>query len=138
MPTPNSYNGHDNDPHPLIVKLCGLRITPTPDSVMVTEDQYLEYLPGKEIGQLLPATLLSQVKGRSFVFFGCTSQEWHFRLLWQRLKYNNTNLHAKGWVVLPQSSDLEGKFWNRLDRNIELLSLAPEVVVAMINEWLDA
>lgn len=138
MPTPNSYNGHDSDHHPLIVKLCGLRITPTPDSVIVTEDQYLEYLPGQEIGQLLPATLLSHVKGRSFVFFGCTSQEWHFRLLWQRLKYNNTNLYAKCWVAEAHPSELERKFWNRLDRNSELLSLAPEVVVATINEWLDA
>lgn len=138
MITPNTYNNHDHDHYPLIVKLCGLHVTPDPDSVMVTEDQYLEYLPGQEIGSLLPATLLNQVKKRMFVFFGCTSQEWHFRLLWQRMKYQKSYLHAKAWAILAQPSEIELRFWDKLDKNIETLPVAPEVVVATINEWLDA
>ena len=72
-----------------------------------------------------------------FVFFGCTSQEWHFRLLWQRMKYQKSYLHAKGCAILPQPSEIELRFWDRLDKNIETLAVAPEVVVATINEWLD-
>jgi hypothetical protein len=141
MPEPNIYRGHDGNPYPypypLIVKLCGLRITPEPNSVVVTEDQYLEYLPGQEIGALLPATLLNQVKNRMFVFLGCSSQEWHFRLLWQRMKYQNDSLHARGWAILSQPSEIEMKFWDRLDKNIDPLVIAPEEAMAYVNEWLD-
>jgi len=136
--TPNDYHGHDGDRYPVIVKLCGLHITRDPNSVVVTEGQYLEYLPGQDIGALLPPTLLDQVRKRTFVFFGCTSQEWHFRLLWQRMRYQKSRLHAKGWAILPQPSEIEMKFWGRLDREIEPLALAPEMVVATINDWLDA
>jgi hypothetical protein len=104
---------------------------------VVTEDQYLEYLPGQEIGALLPATLLNQVKNRMFVFLGCSSQEWHFRLLWQRMKYQNDSLHARGWAILSQPSEIEMKFWDRLDKNIDPLVIAPEEAMAYVNEWLD-
>ena len=40
---PNKYSAHDSDNHPIIVKLCGRRVTTEPDSVAVTEDHFMNY-----------------------------------------------------------------------------------------------
>ncbi|MGB3219865.1 MAG: SIR2 family protein, partial [Anaerolineae bacterium] len=139
--TPNTYNAHDIGPdgqpdrRPIIVKLCGQRVTADVDSVVVTEDQFLDYLPAQEIGSLLPPTLLQQVRKRSFVFFGFSLYEWHFRLIWQRMKTQKTSLHGKSWAVLANPSAIEQKFWQSL--GIEPMTAAPEAVAATLNEWLD-
>ena len=99
--TPNTYNAHDIGPdggpdrRPIIVKLCGQRVTADVGSVVVTEDQFLEYLPAQEIGSLLPPTLLQHVRKRSFLFFGFSLHEWYFRLIWQRMKAQKQSLATK-------------------------------------------
>ena len=134
---PNAYTDHDRDRQPVLVKLCGLRSTGKADGVILTEDHYLNYLPNNTIFDLLPATLLQQVVDRSFVFFGCSSQEWHFRLLWQRLKYQNSRQHGLSWPILATHDPLETKFWHNLDDEIEPLTIDPVDVAALINEWLE-
>lgn len=133
--TPNDYTGHDGDQFPIVVKLSGRRLTPEPDSVLVTEDQYLEYLPAQEIGALLPATLLRQINRRSFLFFGYSLQPWHFRLLWQRMRYQKRQLHDRSWAVVPDLNTIEREFWR--SHNIVPIIAAPEGVVAYANAWLD-
>jgi hypothetical protein len=139
--TPNTYNAHDIGPdgqpdrRPIIVKLCGLRVTAEVDSVVVTEDQFLEYLPAQEIGALLPPTLLQQVRKRSFVFFGFSLAEWYFRLIWQRMKAQKASLHGRSWAILASPSAIEQQFWR--SQMIEPVTAAPEAVVATVNEWLN-
>jgi len=133
--TPNTYNAHDGDNHPILVKLCGLRVTDQPDSVLITEDQYLDYLPAQEIGALLPMTLLNQIKRRNFVFFGYNLQPWHFRLLWQRMRFQKRRLHDKSWAFVPDLSAIEREFWHSQD--ITPVVGAPEGVVAYVNQWLE-
>lgn len=133
--TPNTYIGHDGDRHPIVIKLCGQLVTLEPESVVVTEDHYLDYLPAQEIGALLPMTLLNQVKRRSFVFFGYTLRPWHFRLLWLRMRYQKSRLHDKAWAIMTNPTPIELEFWRRED--IVPLIAAPESVVAQVNKWLD-
>lgn len=132
--SPNDYDGLDDDSLPVVVKLCGRTVSPEPDSVMVTEDQYLAYLPSQEFGALLPATLLREVNRRSFLFFGYSLQPWHLRLLWQRMRYQRRPLHSRSWAIVAQESTLEREFW----RSQEIVPIAaqPEGVVAYVNEWL--
>jgi hypothetical protein len=133
--TPNDYLGHDTDRLPIVVKLSGRRLTVEPDSVLVTEDQYLEHLPAQEIGALLPATLLRQINRRSFLFFGYSLQPWHFRLLWQRMRFQKRRLHDRSWAVVRELSAIEHEFWRSYD--IAPIVAAPEGVVAYANTWLD-
>jgi tetratricopeptide (TPR) repeat protein len=133
--TPNDYSGHDGDTLPIVVKLSGRQLTAEPDSVLVTEDQYLEYLPAQEIGALLPATLLRQINRRNFLFFGYSLQPWHFRLLWQRMRYQKRRLHDRSWAVVAELSTIEREFWRSHD--IVPIVAAPEGVVAYVNTWLE-
>jgi hypothetical protein len=136
LETPNSYSDHDGDRHPIVVKLCGLGVTTEPGSVMITEDHFLEYLPTKGIVELLPARLLLDIKGRSFVFLGYDLQPWHFRLLWLRMKHKNQAFNGKGWAIQPNPSDIAQHFWRKYE--IEPLDATPEEVVATVNTWLDS
>ncbi|HRW08862.1 MAG TPA: CHAT domain-containing protein [Caldilineaceae bacterium] len=137
--SPNNYVGHmgaDNrDDTPVIIKLCGRCVTPEPASVLVTEDHYLEYLPAQEIGALLPMTLLNQIRRRSFLFFGYSLQPWYFRLLWQRMRYQNRRLHDRSWAIVPALTRIEEEFWR--SQEIVPIQAYPEAVVAYVNRWLE-
>ncbi|MFN8488155.1 MAG: CHAT domain-containing protein [Caldilineaceae bacterium] len=135
---PNEYNGHDGDRAPVIIKLCGQRITVDPDAperVIITEDHFLEYLPTQTIGGLLPSTLLRHISGQNFVFFGHTFQPWHFRLLWQRMRSQNKHFANKSWAIAPNPTPLEEAFW--ASQKIVPLNVMPEDVVVQVNVWLD-
>jgi len=133
--SPNDYNGLGGDSLPVIVKLSGRTVSAEPDSVMVTEDQYLAYLPSQEIGALLPATLLREVNRRSFLFFDYSLRPWHLRLLWQRMRYQGRRLHGRSWAVTSQENTIEREFWR--SQEIVPIVAAPEGLVAYVNEWLD-
>ena len=132
---PNEYDAHNRDRYPVIVKLSGQGVSPQPGSVMVTEDQYLAHLPVQEFGALLPATLLSEIKRRSFLFFGYSLQPWHLRLLWQRMRYQGRRLHDRSWAIVSQESALEREFWRR--EEIVPIVTAPEGVLTYVNDWLE-
>ncbi len=133
--SPNEYDAHNRDRCPVIVKLSGQGVSPEPGSVMVTEDQYLAHLPAQEFGALLPTTLLSEIKRRSFLFFGYSLQPWHLRLLWQRMRFQGRRLHDRSWAIVSQESALEREFWRR--EEIVPIVAAPEGLLAYVNDWLE-
>ncbi|MEZ4730457.1 MAG: CHAT domain-containing protein [Caldilineaceae bacterium] len=132
---PLTFDAHTTDEHPIIIKLCGLRPTDEPGSVLITEDQFLDYLPAQEIGALLPTRLLRQINRRSFAFFGYSLQPWHLRLIWQRVRFQKRRLHDKSWAIVATLSPIEREFW--LSQDITPLVAAPEGVVAYVNAWLE-
>jgi hypothetical protein len=134
--TPNDYTGHNTDQLPIVVKLSGRRLTAEPNSVLVTEDQYLENLPAQNVGALLPTTLLQQIKRSSFLFLGYSMQPWHFRLLWRRMRVQNNAMRSdRNWAVVSEPTAIERAFWD--DQGIKPIIAAQEGVVAYVNTWLD-
>ena len=83
--TPNDYTGHNTDLLPIVVKLSGRRLTAEPNQRTGDRGPVAGELPAQNVGALLPATLLQQIKRSSFLFFGYSMQPWHFRLLWRRM-----------------------------------------------------
>lgn len=132
---PNEYDDHNRDRYPVIIKLSGQRVSAQPGSVLVTEDQYLAHLPAQEFGALLPATLLSEIRRRSFLFFGYSLRPWHLRLIWQRMRFQGRRLHDRSWAIVRQENALEREFWRSQD--IVPIVAAPEGVLAYVNEWLN-
>lgn len=129
------YNGLAGDDYPAIVKLCGQQISPQPESIVVTEDQFIEYLfPKREIGLLLPKTLLDSIKGHSYLFVGYELRPWYLRLLLQRMCLNKQSLISKGWVVAPKLAPIEERFWH--GAKIQPLAAPPEALIAYVDGWL--
>lgn len=131
---PNRYTGHDHDNHPIIVKLCGRRVTPNPDSVAVTEDQYINYGAVEKSAAVLPTTLLKQIRRNNVLFFGHSLESWHLRLLWQRLRLPGGQRQPK-WAIVPKKDSIEEIFWD--SQAIKSIVARPEGVVAYVNKWLE-
>lgn len=132
---PNKYTAHDDDNHPILIKLCGRQVTSDPDSVAVTEDHYLNYISTEKSLAVLPTTLLTQLKRHSFLFFGHSLQPWHLRLLWQRLRLPGGERHPPRWAIVPVLTHIEERFWR--SQRIEPIVAQPEGVVAYVNDWLE-
>ncbi|MCB0127482.1 MAG: SIR2 family protein, partial [Caldilineaceae bacterium] len=133
---PNQYRGHEDDNHPVIVKLCGWRVTADPDSVAVTEDQYVDYIAADRTMTVLPASLLRDLKPNSFLFFGHSLQPWHLRFLWKRLGLRVDERQPRKWAIVPALNDVEATFWQ--SQRIEPIVAQPEGVVAYVTNWLES
>lgn len=132
---PNDYAEHSRDNHPIIIKLRGQRVTSEPDSVVVTEDHYFNYLL-TENSAALPKTLLSQIKPNKLLFFGHSLQPWHLRLLWQRLRMPVDERQPRRWAIVNELNSKEELFWR--SQRIEPLVAQLEGVVAYVNDWVDS
>jgi len=134
--SPNNYAGLGDDSLPVIVKLSGQAVSAEPDSVMVTEDQYLAYLSGQGgFHSLLPTTLLAKLKKSSFLFFGYSLRPWHLRLLWQRMSNQGRHRQNRSWAIVDREDAIEREFWR--SQEIVPIVAAVEGVVAYVNDWLD-
>ncbi|MEM7537171.1 MAG: SIR2 family protein [Chloroflexota bacterium] len=133
----NAYHGHDQDNHPVIVKLCGQRISADePNSVLLTEDQFLAYNQTRELKNLLPTSLLDLIQRNSMLFFGHSLQPWHLRLIWQYLRPPAIRRNIPNWAIHPGLNEVEAKFW--AEHNITPIDTEPETVVDYLYDWLEA
>jgi SIR2-like protein len=78
-----------------------------PESLVLTEDDYLEFLA--EITRdpdLLPSRIQEAMKASSFLFIGYSLADWNFRVLFQGLKQRLQGLLSVA-VMLPPPGDSE-------------------------------
>ena len=84
---PNTYATElDLDRRPVILKLHGeWTLERTWESFVVTEDDYIEYLPQNEVATALPVGLAARLRRSHFLFLGYGVHEWNLRLVLNRL-----------------------------------------------------
>jgi len=116
-----TYDKLQLDTRATIVKVHGAvrRQDRKQDSFAVTEDHQLSYLRS-DIEQLLPAVLLQRVYESKMLFIGVNLRRWDLRGLLQRLGTSARD----PWVIQPNASSIDVKFWNML--NVNILNLTPE------------
>lgn len=124
----------DNEPHPIIIKLCGAGITNTPNSVIVTEDQYLQY-PAQPLTDLLPFSVLAAMKPCTFLFLGYNLQAWNLRLLWQRIRFAPNKVHTDAWAVHPDADLIARRYWE--ENKVKTITPSLEGLVAYVSRFLD-
>jgi hypothetical protein len=99
-------------------------IAPAPDhefgGVVVTEDDYIGYLPHGEVGGAIPVALAAKLRRSHFLFLGYGMREWGLRLVLDRMCAGQP-LEWRSWAVLPDVRPLEREFWR--SRDIELFEL---------------
>lgn len=89
------------------------------DDYVVTEDQYIDYLPTHAIEDYLPRQLLDQLTGSRCLFLGYTLREWSARVLLRRL-WPAREMAENSWAIEDGPDDLEKRSWGALGR-MELL-----------------
>jgi len=112
------------DQRPVILKLHG-GIDPAPardwESFVITEDDYIDYLPQSQIASAFPVGLAARLRRSHFLFLGYGMGEWSLRLVLNRLCAGGS-LSYRSWAVAPAPGPVERAFWR--SRDVDLFELA--------------
>jgi hypothetical protein len=124
---PNKYTGLPIVlERPAVLKLHGCldRESADADSYVITEDSYIDYLSGGDVGALIPIALWQRMTANSLLFLGYSLSDWNLRVILNRI-WGARTLVGKSWAVQrepadPNESKIEQALWDDRD-NVELV-----------------
>jgi hypothetical protein len=124
---PNKYTGLPIVlERPVVLKLhgCLSRESPDDDSYVITEDSYIDYLSGGDVGALIPIALSQRMTSNSLLFLGYSLSDWNLRVILNRI-WGQRKLQVKSWAVQreptdPDQSKIERALWEARE-NVELV-----------------
>jgi len=124
---PNRYATElDIGQRTVILKLHG-SVDPGPEraweSFVVTEDDYLDYLPESDLATAIPVALAAHLRRSHFLFLGYAMQDWNLRLVLNRF-WGASTLSFRSWAVAPGMPSLERALWRR--RDVDVLNVGLE------------
>lgn len=123
---PNKYTGLDLSERSVVLKLHGAidRVDANRDSYVITEDSYIDYLVGGDVGEQIPVALRERMADSHFLFLGYSMRDWNLRVILNRI-WGAQQLDLRSWAVQRAPADagareVEEALWR--DRgDIELL-----------------
>jgi hypothetical protein len=95
------------------------------DNYVITEDNYIDYLSGSSVEQIVPVQILQKLKASHCVFFGYDITDWSLRVLLKRVW--GSRIPAKSWAVEPDAHEFEEVLWR--ETGVELI---PEPLDAFV------
>ena len=124
---PNKYTGLPIAlERPAVLKLHGCldRQSAGDDSYVITEDSYIDYLSGGDVGALIPIALSQRMTSNSLLFLGYSLSDWNLRVILNRI-WGARKLQVKSWAVQrepadPDQSKIEQALWD-VRENVELV-----------------
>lgn len=124
---PNKYTGLPMVlERPAILKLHGYldRASAGDDSYVITEDSYIDYLSGGDVGGMIPIALWQRMTSNSLLFLGYSLSDWNLRVILNRI-WGARKLVGKSWAVQrepadPNQSKIEQALWDTRE-NVELV-----------------
>ena len=100
------------------------------NNYVVTEDQYIDYLPTHNIQDHLPIQLLDKLTGSRCLFLGYPLRNWNARVFLRRI-WRGQPISESSWAVEPDPDPLEKASWSVVG-HVELLAAAlPEYTEAL-------
>ena len=111
---------------PVILKLHGCidRQSAGDDSYVITEDSYIDYLSGGDLGALIPIALWQRMTSSSFLFLGYSLSDWNLRVILNRV-WGTRKLAGKSWAIQRKPRDphvrkIEQTLWDARE-NVQLV-----------------
>jgi hypothetical protein len=105
---------------PVVLKIHGT-IDNSPEQtnrVVITEDDYIEYLTQAPLDGLLPSSLIGRMRSKHhLLFLGYSLQDWNLRVFLRRLKREASETYI-AWAVLLNADEAETRFWQKNDVHI--------------------
>jgi hypothetical protein len=119
---PNKYPGFPIDvdegelEHTVIVKIHGgtdvaVDQSSEGEGCVLTEDQYIDYLPNENIGSVVPIQVLTKLKLSNILFLGYHMRTWNERIFLRRLWH--TFPSEPGWAIEESPDVFEQKGWGQ-------------------------
>ncbi|EKU96207.1 hypothetical protein Lepto7375DRAFT_0185 [Leptolyngbya sp. PCC 7375] len=112
---PNKYKGLSFDERPVILKLYGTADQISEgESLVITEEHYIEYLVSRDLSSLLPAKILGKLRTKrtNVLFLGYLLGNWNQRIILHRI-WQNLGLKKRDawWAVQASPRPLAQKLW---------------------------
>lgn len=112
---PNKYKGLSFDERPVVLKLYGTADQIREgESLVITEEHYIEYLVSRDLSSLLPAKILRKLRTKrtNVLFLGYLLGNWNQRIILHRI-WNNLGLKKRDawWAVQANPRPLAQKLW---------------------------
>jgi hypothetical protein len=134
---PNEYENLSLDRCSIILKLYGgIRgLMGSEENFVITEDHCIDYLAHRDIGTLLPASLLNKLRNSNILFLGYRPSYWNLRVILHRLWPQEllTKLNKRWWAIQPGSEIIDQKFWEKYTGH-EAINLILDSYIAELNK----
>lgn len=106
---PNKYTALALFERTVILKLHGAfdRGDAKGDSYVITEDNYIDYLAGADVGGQIPISLRERMADSHFLFLGYSLRDWNLRVILQRI-WGGQQLDLKSWAIQREPEDPTG------------------------------
>ncbi len=97
---PNKYTRLAPTERTVVLKLHGAidRANADGDSYVITEDSYIDYMVGGDVGEQIPASLRARMADSHFLFLGYSMRDWNLRVILKRM-WQEEQLELKSWAV---------------------------------------
>lgn len=95
-------------------------------SLVVTEDDHIEYLRRADVAAAVPVALGATLRRSHFLFLGYTVRDWTLRLVLGRV-WGDESVAYRSWAVHPVPGAAERELWRRLDVELVEAPLEPYV-----------
>ena len=89
------------------------------NNYVVTEDQYIDYLPNDNVHNLVPVQILDKLKSSHCLFLGYSIRGWNARVFVRRI-WHGESMSENSWAIDSAPDVLEKKSWGLMNR-MELL-----------------
>ncbi|MDJ0714208.1 MAG: SIR2 family protein [Prochloraceae cyanobacterium] len=125
---PNEYKGFSFEQRPVILKLYGTAdLIREGESLVITEENYIEYLVSRNVSNLLPIKLLRKLRNQRphILFLGYVLSNWNQRIILHRIWPDLTSRKRyKWWAIQSKSDPFAQKLWQSYNVIIHDLPLS--------------
>jgi hypothetical protein len=80
------------------------------NNYVVTEDQYIDYLPGDSVNKLVPVQILDKLKNSHCLFLGYSLRSWNARVFVRRI-WHGESVTEQSWAIESAPDSLEKSSW---------------------------
>jgi hypothetical protein len=106
------------------------------DNYVVTEDQYIDYLPTDNVNNVVPFQILDKLKSSRCLFLGYSMRGWNARVFVRRI-WRGESMSDNSWAVESAPDILEKSSWRLMSR-VELLAAPLPEYVGHLRSQLEA
>jgi hypothetical protein len=83
------------------------------DNYVVTEDDFIDFLSGRPVGEVVPTQILAKLRKANYLFLGFTIVPWRLRVFLHRVWGGQKLGEENYWAVERLPEQLDKDLWNK-------------------------
>ena len=126
---PNAFSLSDYQGQTIVYKLHGTfgveqHYNPAVDTIVITEDDYIEFMVMTELKSFPPA-LAREFQKKHFLFLGYSLEDWNFRVILRKIQLTaEIGQDYASWAIQLNPSEIERQFWAKRGIDVYNMDLA--------------